>query len=114
MGAPLIEASNNCGNNTLAPWMVSSSRGAQSCFPSYLISLPGFPGKRVILSPFLWCLGAVIASVALELTSYSSGLGGAHKPLFLPALGLEHPISWETKKAWLTVKGALHSRARGS
>ena len=56
----------------------------------------------------------MIASVALELTSYSSGLGGAHKPLFLLALGLEHPISWETKKAWLTVKGALHSRARGS
>ena len=94
--------------------MVSFSRGAQSSFPSYLISLPDFPGKWVILSPFLWCLDAMICSVALELTTYSPGLGGACRPLLFLALGLEHPISWKTKKAWLTVKGALNSRARGS
>lgn len=27
------------------------------------------------------------------------------------ALGLEHPISWKTKKAWLTAKGPLDRRA---
>ena len=83
-------------------------------FPFYLISLPDFPGKRVTLSPFLWCLDAMIHSVAWELTTYSPGLGGACRLLLFLALGLEHPISWKTKKAWLTVKGALNSRARGS
>lgn len=54
----------------------------------------------------------MIYSVALELTTYSPGLGGACRPLLFLALGLEHPISWKTKKAWFTVKGALNSRAR--
>ena len=56
----------------------------------------------------------MIHSVAWELTTYSPGLGGACRLLLFLALGLEHPISWKTKKAWLTVKGALNSRARGS
>lgn len=40
----------------------------------------------------------MIHSVALGLTSYSPGLGGAYKPLLFLALGLEHPISWKTKR----------------
>lgn len=44
-------------------------------------------------------------SVALKLTSLSPGLGRAHVPLSSLALGLEHPISWTTQKAGLTVQG---------
>ena len=105
MRTPLIEGGNDCGNNTLDLFMGSFFREAQSTFSSYLISLPNFPGKCVLLSPSLRCLCAVTHSVALKLTSLSPGLGGAPVPLSSLVLGLEHPISWTTKKAGLAVRG---------
>lgn len=104
MRTPLIEAGNDCGNNTLDLFMGSFFGEAQSTFPSYLICLPNFPGKCVLLSPLLRCLCKVTHSMALKLTSLSPGQGGAHVPLSSLTLGLEHPISWTTKKAWLAVQ----------
>ena len=119
MRTPLIEAGNDCGNNTLDLFMGSFFGEAQSTFPSYLIRLPNFPGTCVLLSPLLRCLCKVTHSMALKLTSLSPGQGGAHVPLSSLTLGLEHPISWTTKKAWLAVQdqgvpGHQRSREMGA